>query len=420
MEHRARSQRASTEPVGSTATERAPPGDAEALLAASPRQAAQRQAIAGSFGTAPLQRLSVEGTAWGAATQARVTTGSGQGVAIVDDGGDKVVLKGRQPWANEVVAISNLMAEVLKPQKGENAPLAEYARAVTAKARVLSAGEANTAANQVQALAPAIPGDANRKPDVVADIRTPITLVYAYVPGKDFQDFLDANNAPQGAADKISEKRVLGGRGARRNGSPIAKFWTDPGPMYQIGKASAVDLISGNGDRLLSYFNPKNFRLDDDNGVMVFIDNLAKNTQSFLTDVAAFHVTARDAFDAWAAMAYVNDFITGNDGAVADLLLQNLANDLGTSVRAEDQAHVQAQLQAQQAAMKAWFLQGLASGREALKQITKQPDKLLAGTEPGAQRELKINLVCRFLAVQYQTRDYAFLRDVAKMQLGIL
>jgi hypothetical protein len=365
-----------------------------------------------------VQRLSVRDTNWGSATEAKVTEGSGQGVAIISDGSIPVVVKGKQGWGYEVVVISELMNTVLQSNAGdEYLEEAEYANAITSRARLAAENELPTIQDIVRNYAGEVASDPDRKQNVINDIGTPPTVIYSYASGDDFVDVL----AKYKSGDrKVTEKRGMRGIRTPRDGSnPIVQIWSDPGQMQQLGMASVVDIISGNGDRLLRYFNPKNFRLEEQSKTLVMIDNVAKAGEVFLGDNQEFGDTAEQSFNSWSEQLFIKPFILGNDAVIANIALQNFATNFEQNFRTEDQGYVKAAITHSLPEMKRWFRNGLSAGRANLKPAQNQLDQFVSGIPQEKREEFKINLLCRLLAVETQSNDYTYLQDISKIMLGL-
>lgn len=365
-----------------------------------------------------VQRLTVRDTNWGSATEAKVTEGSGQGVAIISDGSKPVVVKGNQGWGYEVVVISELMNTVLQSNAGdEYLEDAEYADAITSRARLATDNELPTIQEIVRNYAGEAASDAKRKQNVIDGIGTPPTVIYSYVSGEDYEDILAKYKSGE---RKVTKKRGMRGIRELRDGSnPITQIWDDPGQMQQLGMASAVDIISGNGDRLLRYFNPKNFRLDEQSKTLVMIDNVAKAGEVFLGDNLAFGYKAKESFNSWSEQLFIKPFIQGNDAVIANIALQNFANNFESNFRTEDQDYVKAAITHSLPEMKRWFRNGLSAGRSNLKLAQNQLDQFVSGIPQEKKEEFKVNLLCRLLAIEIQISDYQTLQDISRMKLGL-
>ena len=344
----------------------------------------------------PIQRLEVFGTNWSQASESKVTTGSGKGVAIISDGSEPVVVKGGESIAGEVIAAGNLMQQVMSTTTEEGAVEHEWT-ASTTQARSASPEESQTIQKLVQQTAP--DDKENKKANFLSDVVKPTTVVFSYVPGKDFEDILKEQND-----QKQTKSRGLLKSGRKMNpDSPIAQLIADPGQMTLLGKASAVDIFSGNGDRILNYFNPKNFRIDKENKELILIDNVQSIGASYMhsfTDKQGLF-TSKEGFEIWASSPDLKGFLEGDMDSIADAAVQSVSRyNLENNFKQGEQALIKASIEGSLPQMKAWFAAGLQEGKAALLKGLESPQKLVNGYSGADKVEILTNIIIRQWCVQ--------------------
>jgi hypothetical protein len=180
----------------------------------------------------------------------------------------------------------------------------------------------------------------------------PGTMVFEYAGGQEFKDVLTQET-------KHTEKQ-LGGRHLRKD-SP-ARLFKDRDFVASVGRFTAIDLFTGNYDRLLRY-NPGNFKVDRINQTILLIDNVQQSNEFAFKTFRNLKITLTSdaAYGAWSGRKETQRLRDGQFGKIADHLIDGIKSGIVNweQVRAKD---VQAVTEALDES-KGWWVQGLEEGR---------------------------------------------------------
>ncbi|NER79653.1 MAG: hypothetical protein F6K42_08735 [Leptolyngbya sp. SIO1D8] len=356
-----------------------------------------------------VQRLSFKNTDWDAAKKVEVTTGSGKGVVLITDqktfGPGTVVVKAGEDFGAEVLVASNLLTSVLGSD-GDSSSQQDTGgwQASTSQARVASPNEINKIKAAVsQHAAKGTKGSelATKTSNFLSDLDKPApTIIFSYAAGQDFKGILEDQTK------KHTQKKLAKGREGRSD-SVIAQMWSNPGQMTLLGQATAVDLFTGNGDRIYRSYNPKNYRVAEDTKELIFIDNVQSGPESMLKNMPQFKMTGEEGFQIWKGHPQIQNFCARNYAAIAAHCVDRMLQDIDlTHLRSEDQDPVQENLEKAQAKMAKWFELGLLAGAAQLQRTLQHPEALVAGVPEQQKLEVLTNIIMRQLHVEMGNVTY--------------
>jgi hypothetical protein len=324
-------------------------------------------------GGARLQRkLAFEDTRWSDAKYLNASSGGGGGVLFVGEQSREVVVK-----PGEDMAIEGAMAAMLHTEVGEGVKSKKQTSALTLAPglRVASPKESRAIKQAVTPLlslaganAPDIEGVQgkqflqDRARRLVGALDQPGVVIQDLASGKEVKDAL------QDVA-KHSEKKRFGGRRLRKT-SPL-RIFTDPRAIRALGATTAVDLFTGNKDRLLMY-NHQNFMVTPYNISM--IDNIWMGTDMsyFRTSEIIGHggkkftITADEGVRAWKADSDVKALATGHFETVSTKVFDEISMHAARNTRSVDKKAFKKLMQDNQSSFIKEFNKGLAAGREQL------------------------------------------------------
>jgi hypothetical protein len=178
---------------------------------------------------------------------------------------------------------------------------------------------------------------------------------------------------------KHTEKRFFGIGGTRklRKDSPL-RIFTDPRSIRALGSNSAIDLFTGNKDRLVGMYNAQNFMVSPYSVTM--IDNIWMGTEmSYFqtTEVEGrggkkFTITADEGIAAWKKDPDVKNLVGGDFAAIAAKVWRNILANAAGDTRDVDKNAFERVMAPHEATFVKEFSAGLASGRtELLRSLNK-------------------------------------------------
>ena len=316
------------------------------------------------------RKMSWQNTNWAEATRAWASPGGAVGVLFVTDAAadDPVVVKTGEPASAEVLLAANL-------HRVAAAGSDDWA-VVAPGVRIVAPDEGAQIRDSVRPLV----GADERALGIVNHAAEPGTVVFEYAPGKDFQKLLGdtPKHSEETKGPRRQRTRVL------RAVSPL-RFFEDRGFMQSLGMLTAIDIFTGNFDRLTTFWNPENFKIDQ--RTILLIDNV------YFSDAFAFktfrneHVelTSGQAYEAWAQNAWPQRLQRGEFDSIADNMLTGIREAVVAVVREVDQPAVRQALRA-----KEWLAEGLAEGASVLRNIYLHPPEaeLTQGLAPADQAEV--------------------------------
>lgn len=92
----------------------------------------------------------------------------------------------------------------------------------------------------------------HRAKTIIGDADKPGTMVFEYAPGQEFKDLL---------AEQAKHSEPKGAGRHLRKESPVRLF-KDRDFVTSLGRFTAIDIFTGNYDRLTQLYNPENFKVD--------------------------------------------------------------------------------------------------------------------------------------------------------------
>lgn len=336
-----------------------------------------------------VRRLTLKNTNWEAADSGFVTEGGGTGgVAIVRDGTNPpVVVKAGEHLPAEILIAANLANDGLTGEEEGGWSLA------TPEARVADPEESK----RIKANIPRAMGDKVNEPHAqkfLNKLGEPYTIVFDHAAGTDFSKLLQNQ--------KGTKKKTFGKGEELDKKSTIGQFFTNPGQMIGLGKSAALDTYLGNGDRLVRMFGPQNWMVDEKNKTIQLIDNAMNTDENFFTANEEFEITAEGAFNAWLGKPFVTQFASGQDAALAKLVISKFGNEIdgGYFAPGSNAQVLKATFAKQRAKMEQWFTSGLATGRRKLLASLGDPMKAIAGVPPELQEEALTSVLARKYVIE--------------------
>jgi hypothetical protein len=331
------------------------------------------------------RKLTFEDTRWGDAKYLNASSGGGGGVLFVGEQGREVVVK-----PGEDMAIEGAMAGLLHNEVGEGAKkkgqstisLAPGLRVATAKESRAIKQAVTPLLNLAGAGAPDIEGTGGKKflqgraRGLVGRLDQPGVVIQDLAAGKEIKDAL--KDVP-----KHTEKKVFGGRKLRKT-SPL-RIFTDPRSIRALGATTAVDLFTGNKDRLLMY-NNQNFMVTP-YGISM-IDNIWMGTDMsyFRTQEiegrgnTKITITADEGLRTWKKDPEVKALAGGNFDAITTRVWDELVAYAAKDTRKVDKKAFTKLMNDNKSKFFKGFNAGLAAGREqllaSLNALMRNPAKL--------------------------------------------
>jgi hypothetical protein len=305
-------------------------GAAPLKTATAPQQVTQPTAAGSKLAGQIQRKLDWQNTAWGNAKKAWASAGGGAGVLFVTDKPndaqvDPVVVKTGENAAAETVLAANLY----RSGKGKWSAYAPGARVVTPD----EGSKIKQAAVNWQ-----ISEDDKRAKGIIDGVDKPGAVVYEFAHGKEFKTAsTDEFKAkfPQKEFDlnqfeTFIEESKTAGKKPFTDKSPLlllqnAKFVTS------LGFTSALDIFTGNWDRLTNMYNPENFMVDMGKKQIALIDNVNPNTVYAFKNYS--HITAEQAFSNWRGGTPLDHLSRQQFSDLATKILKNLKWGIGENLK---------------------------------------------------------------------------------------
>jgi hypothetical protein len=336
----------------------------------------------------PIQRkLSWNNTKWSGAKYLDASKGGGGGVLFVGEKGREVVVKPGEDMAAEGALAAMLHGKAGKKSSGgKNAPMG---LGLAPGLRVVDPIEAKQIKDALTPLAGAVGnGEAkeadrtfkkNRAAGLISKLDSPGVVVQDLAGGREMEDAMKS-------VAKHTEKRFLGIGGTRklRKDSPL-RIFTDPRAIRALGSNSAIDLFTGNKDRLVGMYNDQNFMVSPYSVTM--IDNIWMGTEmSYFqtTEVEGrggqkFTITADEGMQKWKADAEVKKFLAGDWAGIASKVWTNILDNAARETRGTDAAAFRGIMARYESTFMKEFEAGLMSGKieliRSLKKLLSNPTK---------------------------------------------
>ena len=355
----------------------AAPAPTPAGLTALQRKAGNR-AVTGLVASpnVPIQRkLSFTGTKWSGAKYLDASRGGGGGVLFAGEATKEIVVK-----PGEDMAAEGALAAMLHNKSGKKSSgggKGGMSLGLAPGLRVVDPSEAKQIKSALTPLLGTVgrgeakPEDAKFKKDRAAGLLSKLDS-----PGVVVQDLaggMEMADAMKGVA-KHTEKRGLFGLGSGRKlrkDSPL-RIFTDPRAIRALGSNSAIDLFTGNKDRLLSMYNDQNFMVSPYSVTM--IDNIWMGTDmSYFqtTEIEGhggkkFTITADAGIREWKADGQVKSLVANDYDAIANRVWNNIVENAARGTRGTDETAFQSVMAPHKATFLKEFSAGLASGKSEL------------------------------------------------------
>ena len=346
-----------------------------------------------------VQRMAFENTNWNSATSARISSGGGGGVFILNDGGkEPIVVKANETFAEEGRLFSELFQNTFVDTNMDQAG-GRKGKEWTMSApgtRIAQGPEMQLIRDTIDRLLPDSENDPRiaRGKAAIVDPQVP-TTIYSYASGEDFSKFL--------YPAKRNEQQP---KSAKQRLKAVSELWKGPGLLTLLGRATALDIFTGNSDRMIE-FNAENFMVEigKKKKTVTLIDNI------YDAHLAGGTFAGKDAFDQWTAKRILSDAIeegimipvealrAGQYTELAQTVLafftSNLAfneQSLFKGISAEMKVGIQKQLPQ----MIEWFSTGLQAGFRALLQaVAAVEQRMIDQPLQGRDAEILTNLIAR-------------------------
>ena len=290
-----------------------------------------------------------------------MTSGGNQGgAAILDDGSTPVVVKAGETYGPESVIAAHLINSVGR-KRGMSGDSAKQISAP--KARLAAIGEPERIAEKMgeQAVRPAdldeVEFAKERYDSFIVRLSQPgFTIIFGYAGGKDVSEI--TRSQPEDTAD---------------NG-PLRAFGS-PDFLRSLGQSSAVDIYTGNRDRLFSV-NLGNLRMEADSMSAYFIDNIHERGFSQMHSSTTL---ALSAFKNWARSTMVKSAAAKKYEDLAEQAITGLSEQLKSKLPADGVRS---------------FAQGLQEGIDELLQMLKPEDVFKMVSPFGDQANVTFVSMC--------------------------
>jgi hypothetical protein len=393
-----------------------------------------------------VQRLSFQDTNWENAKKATVSGSGGAGVVFFEEDGSKLVVKPGSEVAPEVTIAANLAGGMLGKDTGWpiDAP----------KSRLASSDEAQRIKNKASQLLEKewkqkwvrlpkffrtkVKGKEKwREEKVLEHFDKFRTVVSEYAPGVTLTKLTEGlklkhtkrrwwqrDRSVKGMTAEQKRKemeRRRKGKGKARD-TFLTRMWKNPDLMKTMGKATAMDIFMGNGDRLAGIYNPDNLKISVNKRAFHLVDN-AQVTQMnyFTTKIFPWETTtAKQAFAIWLAQDLVKQFIDDDFPSVADHVVNDVLRDgIKDRIRKQDKFTFIRLWNKNSDKMKGWFIEGLKNGKQLLLETIKDPLSLVSGVPKKHLVSALTSVWARRLALLGGGDRWDDALYMAKAQLGV-
>ena len=301
---------------------------------------------------------------------------------FVGEQGKEVVLKPGEDMATEGALAAMLHKKVAK--KGKHPTLG-----IAPGLRVVSPDESQEAKAALDPLLPQVASDApdvkgiggkkflkDRAQGLVGMLERPGVVVQDMAQGKEFDEAIKG-------VQKHTEKKLFGGRKLRKE-SPL-RIFQDVRAIRALGSTAAVDLFTGNKDRLFMY-NAQNFMVTPQS--LTMIDNVWMGTDmSYFqtTEVEGsggkkFTITADEGLNTWKADTHVKALAEGNFDVITARVFEMIVQNAASGTRAVDKNSFNQVMGDSRAKFTENFNKGLREGKAkvvaSLDALLKKPAQL--------------------------------------------
>lgn len=335
-----------------------------------------------------MRKLSLDNTNWDQAGKVKIAEGGATGGVALFMG--ELAVKVGESFGPELVLAANLHNAVEEDQVEDDGWSAGSPRA-----RLAEGAEVTEIKNVVQErLASENRELDDRESDWFEKAGQGWTVVFDWATGQDFNKVVAESKATK-KKGIFSKKRKL------REDSGVAQVLSEPGHLRAFGRATAVDIFMGNGDRIHQLNNPENWKVDVDNKKIVMMDNVQMwDASQFATDLNDDKYNGLRGLTAWSGLPWLKNFAAGTYTPIATKAVQNLGealmgDDRLGKLRDEDRALVQETYAANEATMIAAFEAGLEAGKQGLMTAIKRPEALAAGMKGDTKKQVVTSITAR-------------------------
>ena len=336
---------------------------------------------------ATVQRMAFDNTNWSAVNKAKISSGGGLGVLIIDDGSGPLVVKAGEDMPLEGAVAAKLLTAASGGGGTGWTASAPEARPVDA-----------TEAQQIHAKVAPLLGDSKREKFVLQDLAAGKgVMVFGFAKGSELQDSLKESQTKKG----------LFGASLRKDSAAYA-LMNDSGLLRTLGRASASDIATGNADRLVGSINFENVMLDLASKSISLIDNVQMKMESFLHDDAGNNMTGKESFKAWSQHERTAKLGSGNFKAIAAAAMDEIGKKMVETVGAADKKVVDSSFQAKKAKMVEWMALGLGEGTKNCLVAMKAVTSLISALPADQREEVATNLFARRNVLQGMGADAAW------------
>jgi len=383
-----------------------------------------------------------ENTDWRNATKASVSGGGATGVLFMEEDGSKLVVKPGNIVADEAIIAANLAGGMLGKDTGWpiDAPKTRLASLAEAQEIKKWATDLLTKAGRTRWRLPKKVYKKEREKTLLENLDRPTTIVSEYAPGMALSKFVNKwtkqtkkkwwrreKKTVRGMTPKQRSKEFALWKKRKMRKGLITQMWTDPDLMKTMGKATAMDIFMGNGDRLLDLYNPDNWRISVTKRSFHLVDNAEADTRGFLTTKVSREgkiVTAEKGFEEWLndRGGWVKKFIASDYPGLANRVVNDiLGPDIERSLREKDKRAFHIHWDNNSAKMEGWFIEGLKQGKQLLLKTLESPESLIKGISKRSQLAALTSINARRLAIGagLGMAAWEYAENKAKMQLGV-
>ena len=315
------------------------------------------ETLQATAGNKAVQRaLSWEGADWSQTKYLDASTGGGGGVLFAGEKGPEVVVKPGEDMPAEG-ALASFLINRVGAAGGTGFGLAPGYR-IPGKAEKQQIKKAFT---------PLVgkPGQKQRVADLVAKLEEAGVVIQDMGQGKELKEVIKS-------VPKHTKKKLFGGgtRKLRKN-SPM-RIFTDARAIHALGSVTAVDLFTGNRDRLFQ-FNWENMMVSPYS--LTMIDNIWMGTDMSrfqtapvtLRDGTKTVIKADDALALWKTDREVGQLAAGDYAKIAATMFDRIHDEGSRKMqRRVDQVGFRQAMQANKQLFLNSFSDGLQSGKEQL------------------------------------------------------
>jgi hypothetical protein len=359
---------------------------------------AQRQLLTYSTLSPTIHRkLDFTNTDWSKVNHAKASEGGDSGVLFVkeNENDPPLIVKPNEQATTEAILAANLINFLGETNEGGVFDIS------APKARLARENEPQQIKNAVEPLITGSDSEdklAKRAKSLVNSLDQGEVMIYEAAQGKEVAAMLKES--------KHSKKKFFGSGRKQRKSSPLARLLTNKAFARGAGKFTAIDLLTGNGDRFFELFNAENFFVDEGNKMISLIDNVYMTDRFAFVDYDRYQLSAETSYKAWQSYPIVSKFAGNQFKEIAEQVWDRMSTSIKGYVRKEDINVVTQQiLPKAEKQFKYEFAEGLKLGRSQLELLVREEntlDSLLAGVPEDKRQQAKDSLRKRLLYILYK------------------